>query len=85
MKNLNIRNSNLVYEEDLPNGNKPGKLTFSQFNLNAQNLNSNKSFKNTVVPIKIHTQFMNVAPMKVNWVLVNLGCKCNPLKSIEFF
>ena len=67
MKNLNIRNSNLVYEEDLPNGNKPGKLTFSQFNLNAQNLNSNKSFKNTVVPIKIHTQFMNVAPMKVNW------------------
>ena len=67
VKNLNIRNSNLVYEEDLPNGNKPGKLTFSQFNLNAQNLNSNKGFKNTVVPIKIHTQFMNVAPMKVNW------------------
>ena len=67
VKNLNIRNSNLVYEEDLPNGNKPGKLTFSQFNLNAQNLNSNKGFKNTVIPIKIHTQFMNVAPMKVNW------------------
>ena len=67
VKNLNIRNSNLVYEEDLPNGNKPGKLTFSQFNLNAQNLNSNKGFKNTVVSIKIHTQFMNVAPMKVNW------------------
>ena len=64
---MNIRNSNLIYEEDLPNGNKPGKLTFSQFNLNAQNLNSNKGFKNTVVPIKIHTQFMNVAPMKVNW------------------
>lgn len=67
VKNLNIRNSNLIYEEDLPNGNKPGKLTFSQFNLNAQNLNSNKGFKNTVIPIKIHTQFMNVAPMKVNW------------------
>ena len=67
VKNLNIRNSNLVYEEDLPNGNKPGKLTFSQFNLNAQNLNSNKGFKNTVVQIKIHTHFMNVAPMKVNW------------------
>ncbi len=28
VKNLNIRNSNLVYEEDLPNGNKPGKLDF---------------------------------------------------------
>ena len=40
---------------------------FSQFNLNVQNLNSNKDFKSTVVPIKIHTQFMNVAPMKVNW------------------
>lgn len=65
--NLNVRNSFLQYEEDKVDNNPAGKLMFSQFNLNAKNINSNKGFKNTLVPISINCQFIKASPMKVNW------------------
>lgn len=66
--NLNLVNSKLVYEEDKPDNNGPGKVFFTNFNLNVKNLNSNKKKgANTKVPIVINCKFMGVSPMKVNW------------------
>lgn len=65
---LDLKNSVLVYEEDTPESLGPGKLTFSQFNMNVKNLNSAKfKGKPTQVDIKINCSFMNMAPLSVNW------------------
>ena len=66
--NLNLMNSELVYEEDKPDTNGPGKVVFTNFNMNVKNLNSNKKKgANTKVPIRINCQFMDASPMLVNW------------------
>ena len=67
VRNLNVTNSYLQYEEDNINDNPAGKLIFSDFNLNAHNLNSNKGFQKTLVPIAIQCKFMKTSPMNVNW------------------
>lgn len=65
---LTLKNSVLVYEEDTKTSEGPGKLTFSNFNLTARNLNSAKmQGKPTKVPIDIHCSFMNASPMNVKW------------------
>lgn len=68
VNNLNLKDSKLVYEEDTPESAGPGKLTFSNFNMNVKNLNSAKIKGNpTRVDIKINCSFMNLAPLAVNW------------------
>ena len=68
VENLNLIQSKLVYEEDKPDSNGPGKVFFTDFNMNVKNLNSNKQKgANTKVPIVINCKFMGVSPMKVNW------------------
>lgn len=68
VKNLDLKNSVLVYEEDTPESAGPGKLTFANFNMNVKNLNSAKvKGKPTRVDIKIDCSFMNLAPLSVNW------------------
>ncbi|SIT25931.1 hypothetical protein SAMN05421786_11614 [Chryseobacterium ureilyticum] len=68
INNLDLKNSVLVYEEDTPESMGPGKLTFSNFNMNVKNLNSAKTKgKPTKVDIKINCSFMNLAPLSVNW------------------
>ncbi|AZB18879.1 hypothetical protein EG352_14350 [Chryseobacterium indologenes] len=68
VSNMDIKNSVLVYEEDTPESMGPGKLIFSNFNMNVQNLNSAKEKgKPTKVDIKINCSFMNLAPLSVNW------------------
>lgn len=68
VENLNLTDSKLVYEEDKPDSNGPGKVFFTNFNMNVKNLNSNKKKgANTKVPIVINCKFMGVSPMKVNW------------------
>ena len=63
-----IKNSVLVYEEDKPDNNAPGKLIFGNFNLNAKNINSAKmKGRPTAVPISISCRFMNASPMSVKW------------------
>ncbi|WET47911.1 hypothetical protein PYS58_15170 [Chryseobacterium indologenes] len=65
---LDLKNSVLVYEEDTPESMGPGKLTFSNFNMNIKNLNSAKAKgKPTKVDINIHCSFMNLSPLSVNW------------------
>ncbi|REC43816.1 AsmA family protein [Chryseobacterium pennipullorum] len=68
VNHLDLKNSKLVYEEDTPESLGPGKLTFSNFNMNVKNLNSAKTKgKPTKVDIKINCSFMNLAPLSVNW------------------
>ncbi|MFP3832421.1 hypothetical protein [Chryseobacterium sp. SIMBA_028] len=68
INNMDLKNSVLVYEEDTPESTGPGKLTFSNFNMNVKNLNSAKAKgKPTKVDIKINCSFMNLAPLSVNW------------------
>ncbi|MDQ1102252.1 hypothetical protein [Chryseobacterium sp. SORGH_AS_1048] len=68
VQNLDLKNSKLVYEEDTPESEGPGKLTFSNFNMNVKNLNSAKmKGKPTRVDIKIACSFMNLAPLSVSW------------------
>ncbi len=67
VKNLNIKNSVLVYEEDTKQSDGPGKLTFSNLNLNLKNLNSAKKGLPTLVPINIQCLFMGSSPMNVKW------------------
>ena len=68
VNDLNLKDSKLVYEEDTPESAGPGKLTFSNFNMNVKNLNSAKIKGNpTRVDIKINCSFMNLAPLSVNW------------------
>ncbi|MNU12804.1 hypothetical protein D3C71_08350 [compost metagenome] len=69
VSNLNLKNSILEYEEDTPKSSGPGKLTFSNFNMNVKNLNSAKmKGKSTNVQIKIDCMFMKSSPLSVNWV-----------------
>ncbi|MFL9833923.1 hypothetical protein [Chryseobacterium terrae] len=68
ISNLNLKNSVLEYEEDTPKSDGPGKLTFSNFNMNVKNLNSGKmKGKSTQVAIKIDCNFMETSPLSVNW------------------
>lgn len=68
VNNMDLKNSILVYEEDTPESMGPGKLTFSNFNMNVKNLNSAKAKgKPTKVDIKINCSFMNLSPLSVNW------------------
>lgn len=65
---LDLKNSVLVYEEDTPESMGPGKLTFSNFNMNVKNLNSAKAKgKPTRVDININCSFMNLSPLSVKW------------------
>jgi hypothetical protein len=65
---LDLKNSKLVYEEDTPESMGPGKLIFSNFNMNVKNLNSAKvKGKPTRVDIKINCSFMDLSPLSVNW------------------
>lgn len=68
VNHLMLKDSKLEYEEDTPKSAGPGKLTFSNFNMNVANLNSAKmKGKPTKVDIKINCSFMDMAPLSVNW------------------
>lgn len=68
VKNLDVTNSVLEYEEDTKKSEGPGKLTFANFNANVRNLNSAKlKGKSTKIPITVKCSFMNASPMNVRW------------------
>ena len=65
---LLIKNSKLVYEEEINFEKGPAKLTFDQFNLNATHIQSGYGLKKaTDVNIKINCRFMKDSPLKVHW------------------
>lgn len=65
---LQIKNSELVYEEQINFSKSPGMLTFNDFNLIATNIQSGFNQKSTKdVQIKVNCQFMNTSPLKAGW------------------
>ena len=70
VNSLQIKNSQLVYEEEINFRKGPGILTFDKFNLKANNIQS--GFNQKKLPdlkININCQFMKTSPLKVNWTL----------------
>ncbi len=68
VKNTNIKDATLEYEETDDQAISPGKITFSALNLNAKNLNSGKiSPQNSMVNIHAKTLFFGQAPTEVFW------------------
>ncbi|TDE02951.1 hypothetical protein [Flavobacterium hiemivividum] len=65
---LAIRNSLLVYEEEINFQKGPGKLSFNKFNLKATNIQSGFQQKKLAdVAIDINCKFMNHSPLKLHW------------------
>lgn len=69
VQKLELKNALLEYEEDTEKSEGPGKLTFGNFNMTAQNINSGKRSENTKIAISIQCRFMNASPMNVTWNL----------------
>lgn len=68
IKETKITNASLEYEETDDQALAPGKLSFSQMNLDIHNLNSGKIYpKNSVVSIRANTLFFKTAPTHVTW------------------
>jgi len=68
IQELDIVNSTLDYEEETEKSDKAGKLTFTNFTANIQNINS--GFKKTKLPdtnINITCNFMNDSKLKAFW------------------
>lgn len=73
---LAIRNSLLVYEEELTFEKGPGVLIFKDFNLTASQIQSGyKQKKLADVKIYIDCKFMKDSPFKVNWTFNVLDSK----------
>ncbi|WP_333853115.1 hypothetical protein [Epilithonimonas sp.] len=65
---IQIRNSDLTYEEDAENANKPGKLTFDDFNATIKNVNNTKiKGLPTLITVDSDFKFYGTAPTTVNW------------------
>ncbi|RTY92506.1 hypothetical protein [Flavobacterium sp. GT3R68] len=65
---LSMRNSLVVYEEEIEPKRGPAKVSFSQFNLTATNIQS--GFGQKKLPdtkIKINCRLMNTSQLKANW------------------
>ena len=65
---LQIKNSKLVYEEEINFKRGPGILIFEKFNLKATNIQNGFNQKKIAdLKIKIACQFMKTSPLKINW------------------
>ncbi|KAA0127278.1 hypothetical protein FY557_14005 [Chryseobacterium sp. SN22] len=68
IKNINLRNSELTYEENAENSNIPGKITFNKFNAQIANVNNAKiKGRPTVINTDAQFDFFGTADTKVNW------------------
>ena len=65
---LFVKNSRLIYEEEVDFSKGPGILTFNKFNMFVTGIASGKNkTKMPDVKINVKAQFMNVAPLEVDW------------------
>lgn len=68
VKNVEIKNSTLAYEENAENANIPGKITFERFNAKINNVNNAKmKGMPTLVNVDGTFAFYGKAPTVVNW------------------
>ena len=65
---IHLRNSGLTYEENAVNANKPGKLTFDDFNATINNVNNTKiKGLPTLVSVDANFKFYGTAPTTATW------------------
>ena len=65
---IQIKNSALTYEENAENANKPGKLTFDDFNATIRNVNNTKiKGLPTMITVDSDFKFYGTAPTNVSW------------------
>lgn len=65
---IQIKNSALTYEENAENANKPGKLTFDDFNATINNVNNTKiKGLPTLVSVNANFKFYGTAPTTAVW------------------
>lgn len=68
VKNINITNSNLEYEENAENNNIPGKITFNDFNGKISDVNNAKiKGRPTTIKADVNFAFYNNASTDVHW------------------
>lgn len=68
VQTLKIKNSKLTYQEDSKTSSDPGKLTFTNFNLTAENLYSGYKRKfSGKTQIMVQTKFMNQGGLIASW------------------
>lgn len=68
VKNVAIRNSNLIYEENAENSNIPGKLTFNDFSIDISNVNNGKiKGRPTTITADAKFAFYGTANTTINW------------------
>ncbi|WP_421373750.1 hypothetical protein [Chryseobacterium sp. GP-SGM7] len=68
IKKINLKNSNLEYEENAENSNIPGKLSFNRFQAVISNVNNAKiKGRPTIINTDASFNFYGTAPTKVNW------------------
>lgn len=68
IKNVNLRNSELTYEENAENSNIPGKITFNKFNAQIANVNNAKiKGRPTVISTDAQFDFFGTADTRVSW------------------
>lgn len=76
IKNMDIKNAHLVYEEDTENSVGAGKIILAQLNGNIQNLHSGKAKTSSrLIPIRITAEFMNDSPLKAIWTMNTASLK----------
>lgn len=79
VKNLNLKNSKIEYEEESESSTGAGKLTFANFNANVTNIYS--GYKKSSIPdvkVDIKTNFMNDSRLTAIWTF-------NPMNRSEKF
>lgn len=68
VKQIDIKNSKLAYEEVAEKAQIPGKITFDQFNAKVNNVNSAKmKGKPTLITVDSNFKFFGDAPTSVQW------------------
>ncbi|WP_262147611.1 AsmA family protein [Chryseobacterium foetidum] len=68
VKNVVLKNSELVYEEDADNSNIPGKILFNNFNADISNVNNGKiKGRPTVISTNAEFDFYDNAHTNVTW------------------
>ncbi|QTD37496.1 hypothetical protein JL193_15675 [Polaribacter batillariae] len=67
VKNLDIKNSKLIYEEQTKKNSKPGILVFDELNAQIKNINNNDSKTEKLTVANIQTKFMKSSPLKIKW------------------
>ncbi|MDN3620459.1 hypothetical protein QWY81_13410 [Polaribacter undariae] len=67
VKNVDIKNSKIVYEEYIIENNKPGILIFDKLQAQISNINNSSDKATKLTTAKIQSNFMEHCPLDIEW------------------